>query len=166
MQIRTANMKDLDAVAALEAACFPPAEAATRQSLQERLKVFGQHFLLLTEQDTLIGFINGMVTDLPDLEDRMFEQADLHNEQGAWQMIFGLDVREQDRRHGYGARLVKAMTEHARRQGRRGLVLTCKEYRLSYYGKLGFVDEGFCGSVHGGVRWHQMRLTFGEETQR
>lgn len=160
MQIRTATLQDLNAVAALEAACFPPAEAATRRSLEERLKVFGQHFLLLTQGEELIGFINGMVTDLPDLEDRMYEQADLHNEQGAWQMIFGLDVREEDRCRGYGARLIRAMTEHARSQGRRGLVLTCKEYRLAYYAKLGFADEGFCGSVHGGVRWHQMRLTF------
>lgn len=160
MQIRTATLQDLDAVAALEAACFPPAEAATRRSLEERLKVFGQHFLLLTQGEELIGFINGMVTDLPDLEDRMYEQADLHNEQGAWQMIFGLDVREEDRCRGYGARLIRAMTEHARSQGRRGLVLTCKDYRLAYYAKLGFADEGFCGSVHGGVRWHQMRLTF------
>lgn len=160
MQIRTATLQDLDAVAALEAACFPPAEAATRRSLEERLKVFGQHFLLLTQGEELIGFINGMVTDLPDLEDRMYEQADLHNEQGAWQMIFGLDVREEDRCRGYGARLIRAMTEHARSQGRRGLVLTCKDYRLAYYAKLGFSDEGFCGSVHGGVRWHQMRLTF------
>lgn len=160
MQIRTATQADLDSIAALESACFPPAEAATRQSLEQRLKVFARHFLLLTEGDTLIGFINGMVTDLPDLEDRMYEQAELNDEKGAWQMIFGLDVREQDRCHGYGAQLIRAMTEHARCEGRRGLVLTCKEYRLAYYSKLGFVDEGFCGSVHGGVRWHQMRLTF------
>ena len=160
MQIRTATKKDLDSIAALEAACFPPAEAATRQSLEQRLQVFARHFLLLTNGDTLIGFINGMVTDLPDLEDRMYEQAELNDEKGAWQMIFGLDVREQDRCHGYGAQLIRAMTEHARSEGRRGLVLTCKEYRLAYYSKLGFVDEGFCRSVHGGVRWHQMRLTF------
>lgn len=160
MEIRTATIQDLDAVTALEAACFPPAEAAGRQALEARLRVFGQHFLLLTQGAELIGFINGMVTDLRDLEDCMYEQAELHDEAGAWQMIFGLDVREQDRCHGYGAQLVRAMTEHARSQGRRGLVLTCKEHRLAYYGKLGFVDEGFCGSVHGGVCWHQMRLTF------
>lgn len=160
MQIRSASLQDLDAITALEAACFPPAEAADRQALEARLKVFGQHFLLLMDGNELVGFINGMVTDLPDLEDRMYEQAELNNENGAWQMIFGLDVREQDRCHGYGAQLIRAMTEQARTQGRRGLVLTCKEYRLAYYSKLGFVDEGFCGSVHGGVRWHQMRLTF------
>lgn len=161
MTIRTAQPGDLQAIAALEAACFPAAEAATPQALERRLEVFAAHFLLLlNEKGELVGFINGMVTDLPDLEDRMYEQAELHNEQGAWQMIFGLDVREQDRRKGFGAWLVQAMTEHARSQGRRGLVLTCKEHRLVYYASLGFVDEGFCGSVHGGVRWHQMRLTF------
>ena len=97
MTIRTAQPGDLQAIAALEAACFPAAEAATPQALERRLEVFAAHFLLLlNEKGELVGFINGMVTDLPDLEDRMYEQAELHNEQGAWQMIFGLDVREQD----------------------------------------------------------------------
>lgn len=160
MLIRTASLHDLDAVAELEAACFPPAEAATKEALRDRLTAFAPHFLLLTDGDELVGFINGMVTDLPDLEDRMYEQASLHEETGAWQMIFGLDVREQDRCKGYGGQLIRAMTEQARQQGRKGLVLTCKEYRIAYYEKFGFRDEGFCGSVHGGVRWHQMRLTF------
>ena len=31
MIIRTANMDDLDAVASVEALCFPPAEAATKE---------------------------------------------------------------------------------------------------------------------------------------
>ena len=37
MLIRTATIQDLDAVAAVEAACFPPAEAATREEFAGRL---------------------------------------------------------------------------------------------------------------------------------
>ena len=40
--IRTAVPADLDAVAQVEAACFPAAEAADRKSLKERLDVFPQ----------------------------------------------------------------------------------------------------------------------------
>ena len=40
MTIRTAVPADLDAVAAIEAACFPPAEAAGRASLAGRLAVY------------------------------------------------------------------------------------------------------------------------------
>lgn len=39
-------------------------------------------------------------------------------------------------------------------------MLTCKEHLLHYYAKLGFVNEGVSGSVHGGAVWYQMRLTF------
>lgn len=39
--IRTATLADLDAVAAVEAACFPAAEAATRAELADRLAHYG-----------------------------------------------------------------------------------------------------------------------------
>ena len=39
MEIRTAVPADLDALAAIEAACFPAAEAAGRESLARRLAV-------------------------------------------------------------------------------------------------------------------------------
>ncbi len=45
-------------------------------------------------------------------------------------------------------------------QGRKGLVLTCKEALIHYYAKFGFLDEGVSSSQHGGAVWHQMRLTF------
>ena len=35
MEIRTATMNDLDAVAAVEAECFPVAEAATKEEFAE-----------------------------------------------------------------------------------------------------------------------------------
>ena len=56
--------------------------------------------------------------------------------------------------------LLRRAIADARAQGRRGLVLTCKEHLLHYYAKLGFVNEGVSGSVHGGAVWYQMRLTF------
>ena len=47
MNIRTATIKDLEAVTSVEAECFPPAEAATREELAERLKYYADHFLSL-----------------------------------------------------------------------------------------------------------------------
>ena len=44
MNIRTATIKDLEAVTSVEAECFPPAEAATREELAERLKYYADHF--------------------------------------------------------------------------------------------------------------------------
>ena len=55
MEIRTATMNDLDAVAAVEAECFPVAEAATKEEFAERIKYYGDHFWLMFEGDKLIG---------------------------------------------------------------------------------------------------------------
>ena len=108
MEIRTATMNDLDAVAAVEAECFP-----------------------------------------------------VHDENGAWQMLFGLNTLPEYRKNGYAGELLHRAVEDARKQGRKGAVLTCKQRLVDYYAKFCFVDEGVTDkSVHGGVVWHQMRITF------
>lgn len=160
MEIRKAVMNDLKQVAAVEAACFPAAEAATEEQFRQRLAAYGAHFLLLFDEGKLVGFIDGMVTDEKDLTDAMYEDASMHREDGAWQMIFGLNTIPERRREGLAARLMRAFIEEAQQEGRRGVVLTCKERLIHYYGGFGFTDEGVSGSEHGGAVWHQMRLVF------
>ncbi len=160
MQIRRATIEDLAAVAAVEAACFPAAEAATAEEFKDRIKVYGNHFLLLFEGEKLVGFIDGLVTDVADLTDEMYEKADMHDENGKWQMIFGLNTLPEYRCNGYAGKLVAKFVEDAKEQGRAGVVLTCKEHLLHYYAKFGFVDEGVSDSTHGNVVWHQMRCSF------
>ena len=160
MEIRKATKADVEAVAAVEAACFPAAEAATEAEFRDRLAVYGNHFLLLFDGDRLVGFIDGVVTDDKDLRDDMYADASLHNEQGAWQMIFGLNTIPPYRRRGCAGRLIEALKAEARKEGRKGIVLSCKDKLVPYYAKFGFVSEGVSGSTHGGVTWYQMRLTF------
>ena len=45
--IRTATSSDLDCVAAVEAECFPAAEAASKEEFAERIAAYGNHFWLL-----------------------------------------------------------------------------------------------------------------------
>lgn len=161
MQIRTAVPADLQGIVNIEAECFPAAEAATEASLSGRLAFYPNHFWVQLDGDRMIGFVNGMVTDEPDLRDEMYEDASLHNENGAWQMIFGVNTLPDYRRHGYAGELICRAIDDARTQKRKGLVLTCKDKLIHYYAKFGFVDEGVSDkSTHGNVQWHQMRLTF------
>lgn len=160
MTIRNATISDLQSLTAVEAECFPPAEAATEEDIKARLEVYPNHFWLLLENDKVIGFIDGMVTDEADLRDEMYEDASLHREDGDWQMIFGLNTIPAYRRQGCAGKLVERMIEAAQEEGRKGLVLTCKDKLVPYYSKFGFVSEGVSQSEHGGVVWYQMRLTF------
>lgn len=160
MEIRTATIADLAQIAAVEAECFPAAEAATKEEFEERIKYYGNHFWLMFEGEKLIAFVDGFVTDKPDLTDEMYERAEMHDENGAWQMIFGVNTIPAYRKHGYAGQLLQWAIEDARKQGRKGLVLTCKEKLIAYYAKFGFVNEGISESVHGNVIWYQMRYKF------
>lgn len=160
MEIRTATINDLEAVTAVEAECFPKSEAATKEELEERLKYYADHFWLMFDNDKLIAFVDGFVTDKKDLTDEMYAKADMHNENGTWQMIFGVNTIPSYRKHGYAGELIKHAIEDAKKQGRKGLVLTCKDHLVDYYAKFGFVNEGTSESTHGNVTWNQMRLTF------
>ena len=146
MRIRTATQDDLDAICRVEAICFPASEAGTRESFAARLKVF--------------PFVNGMVTDDRTISDVMFEQAELHKEDGKWQSVFGLDVLPEHRRKGYAGQLMRALIEHSREDGRCGCILTCKEHLLPYYTRFGFRNLGVSLSQHGGAVWYDMILEF------
>ncbi len=161
MHIRTAKKEDLDMIAAVEAECFPPKEAASREEFEKRLEYYKDHFWLMTENGRLVAFLDGFVTDEPDITDDMYSRADMHNRDGRWQMIFGVNTLPAYRGRGYAGELIKRAISDAKKQGRLGLVLTCKEPLLNYYARFGFVSEGLSEkSRHGGAEWYQMRLVF------
>ena len=159
MIIRRANLNDIDAITHVEAQCFPKSEAATLEQFNERLKHYASHFWLMFDDDKLISFVDGPVTDERDLNDNMYAHAEMHNGSGKWQMIFGVNTIPEYRRKGYAEKLLRRMIDDAREQNRHGLVLTCKENLIHYYAKFGFVNEGMSVSNHGGAEWYQMRLT-------
>lgn len=160
MEITNGAMINLDQIAEVEARCFPAAEAASRDSFRQRLTHYPEHFWLLWDEGRLVGFVNGMVTDEADLTDEMYDRAEMHSETGAWQMIFGVNTIPEYRRRGCAEMILRRVIDDAKAQGRKGLVLTCKDKLVHYYAKLGFVSEGVSASEHGGALWYQMRLTF------
>ena len=161
MNIRNGRISDVDELTAIEAECFPAAEAAERKSFEDRLKHYADHFWILEDDNgKIISFVNGMVTDEEHLTDKMYEKASMHDENGAWQMIFGVNTLPEYRKNGYAEAVLRNVISDAKEHGRKGLVLTCKEKLIHFYGKLGFVDEGVSDSEHGGVVCHEMRLTF------
>lgn len=158
--IRHASMGDLKEVAEVEAACFLPAEAASEESFSSRLGVFADCFWLLELDGKIISMVNGMASDEEVLRDEMYAHASLHNPEGKWLLIFGVATLPEYQKKGYAEHVLKRVIEDTRRQGREGLILTCKEHMLHYYAKFGFVNEGDSESEHGNAKWYQMRLRF------
>lgn len=163
MRVRKAKMSDLREITAVEATCFPPQEAANRKEFKKRLKVYPNHFWILEEDGKIISFINGMVTNDTTIKDIMFEDASLHDENGDWQAIFGVNTIPEYRNQGMAAKVMEEVIKDAKLQGRKGCILTCKDKLLHYYEKFGFKNCGISQSNHGGTIWYDMRLEFEDE---
>ena len=161
MKIRKATINDLKELSRIEMECFPAAEAATEEIFCRRLEVYPDFFWILeNEAGEIVSFVNGMATDNEILTDEMFENPDLHNKNGDWQMIFGVNTLPEFRRKGYAERVLRRVVEDTKKDGRKGIVLTCKDKLVSFYEKIGFVNEGLSDSTHGNAIWYNMRIIF------
>lgn len=160
INIRNAYEEEGEVLAAIEAVCFPPAEAASREMVWERLRTFRENFFVAEIQGKVVGFINGCNTDKPSLPDQLYHDAGLHQPQGEYLTVFGLNVLPEYRRKGIAGLLVKRYIAWAQESGKKGIILTCKEHMIHYYQKYGFVYHGVADSDHGGAVWNDMRLIF------
>jgi ribosomal protein S18 acetylase RimI-like enzyme len=163
MKLRKATILDLDEITEIEAKCFPQEEAATKQSFQERLTYYPECFWVLEVNHKIVSFVDGMKSNEALIKDEMFEDASLHQSDGKWQMIFGVNTLPEYRRKGYAGLLIRQVIHDAKRQDCKGVVLTCKKEKINYYAKFGFINEGISQSIHGGAIWYDMRITFNKE---
>lgn len=158
--IRNVKISDLEKVTKVEACCFPEAEAATKSSLEQRIETFPESFFVAEIDNQIIGFINGCITNDTVINDKLYEDTTFHNSNGDYQTIFGLDVLPKYRMHGIATILMNHMIQTSKRNGRKGIVLTCKDKLIPFYTKFGYENKGLSQSVHGGAVWYDMILTF------
>lgn len=158
--IRQAGPKDLDAVTAVENACFPPQEAATREAFQVRLAAFPESFLAALDGDRIVGIVNGCCTTTPYLGDELYEPDCPHNPDNPWQTVFGLAVLPEYQHQGIASGLLRQLIALSRQRDKTGLILTCKQEKISFYEGFGFQCRGVSDSSHGGAVWYDMVLTF------
>ncbi|NYB73579.1 GNAT family N-acetyltransferase [Sedimentibacter hydroxybenzoicus DSM 7310] len=160
INIRKVKIEDLDEVSEVEAVCFLEAEAATKSSLEQRINTFPHSFFVSESDGKIIGFINGCITNKNTIYDELFSDASLHTPDGEYQAIFGLDVIPEYRNKGIAAQLMNHMIDVSKLNGRKGIILTCKEHLINYYSKFGFKNKGISNSGHGGAKWYDMILEF------
>lgn len=139
---------------------FRLAEAASTEEVLKRIQTFPENFFVAEADGKVIGFINGGNTDEPVLPDEFYHDLSRHRADAAYQTVFGLNVLAGYRRQGIGAQLVRRYVEAARERGKKGVILTCKEQKIHFYEKLGFVCHGAADSSHGGAVWYDMKFIF------
>ena len=157
-KIRNVTMSDLNAVTALEAVCFPPAEAAPEKAFAYRIAAFPERFFVAEQDGAIIGMINGCASSQEAITDDLFEPQG-HEPGAKNQMIFGLAVDPRYQRQGIGAALMEHLIGYCKDTAMKKLILTCKQEKIRYYEKFGYENKGVSVSNHGGAVWYDMVLT-------
>lgn len=160
MIIRQAKMTDLDAITEVERVCFPPLEAAPRDSFEKRMNAFLDSFIVAEVEGEVVGFVQGCVTNERVIRDEMFKDAKLHDPDGDYQAVFGFAVMPRYRGSGIAQKLMHEFIGLTRQRGKKGLILTCKEHLIDYYGTYGYENLGVSGSNHGGAVWYDLIIEF------
>lgn len=158
LSIRNATMADLEAVIHIEAICFPSAEAATAEAMEERLRTYQKGFFIAELDGQAIGFINGAANDSPIIEDRFYESMKYHQDSGKHLMVYGLDVLPDYRGNGYARKLMERFIAFAKEEGKTAVLLTCKSHLVAFYESFGYKNLGVSDSTHGGAEWNDLQL--------
>ena len=70
----------------------------------------------------------------------------------------GAAVLPEAQHRGIAGALMRHMISLCRQRGKQGIILTCKEEKISFYQGFGFQCRGKSDSCHGGVIWYDMIL--------
>jgi predicted N-acetyltransferase YhbS len=156
--IRGVQPEDVEQIAAIEALCFPAAEAAQPEALRDRIAAFPDCFFVAEADGVLVGFINGCATNSSVIYDELFHTTRHHIPDGKNVTVFGLDVIPRCRNQGIAAQLMRHFIQTAKTTGRASVILTCKQHLVHYYESFGYINNGVSKSTHGGSQWFDMTL--------
>ena len=154
------RQEEADEAAEIEAVCFPPNEACTREHMVQRIQAAPELFLVAVDRQSgkLAGFLNGIATHETAFRDDFFTDAALHIPDGEAVMLLGLDVLPAYRKQGLARELVWNYCRREHEKGRKALILTCHANKVKMYRKFGFRDLGESASRWGGQTWHEMSV--------
>lgn len=155
---RDISVEEIPQAVEIEQICFPPHEACSPKMMRERIERVQDVFLVAVDQESgkIAGFLSGLATDETAFHDGFFTDAGLHNPNGKYIMILGLDVLPAYRGQGLARELMNQYYMREQAKGRKALILTCLDDKVEMYKKMQFVDDGIANSTWGGETWHQM----------
>lgn len=157
-EFRNIYKEEADQAVAIEKICFPPNEACSEVMMKERITVAPELFLVAVDRETgkIAGFLNGLSTDEDSFRDDFFTNAKLYDPSGSNVMLLGLDVLPEYRRQGLAREIVSQYLQREREKGRKMVILTCLDSKVSMYEKMGFKNRGLADSSWGGEQWFEM----------
>ena len=159
VNIRNATEADLKGCFEVEVACWPPEEAALKETVARRIAMFPQGFFVAESGGRVVGMLNSCLTDREDLGAEGLKRMADHDVRGRNMVVFAVGVLPEYRRRGIAASLMSRAIRLAEELGKEKVLLICKSHLIPYYGRFGFVHVGLSRAKCGGAAWQEMALT-------
>lgn len=163
-----ARAEEVEEIAAIEAASFPPDEKASKEGILLRQQRAGEFFWVLGPMQELgmsglVGFVNGTCTSAEEVTEESMER---HEELGEVLIIHSVVVRPEYRRRGVAsAMLAFYLSRIARIKRIRRVLLISKAYLLELYSSVGFQVNKLSPVVHGKDPWFEMEFDLSRARQ-
>ncbi|MDR0235743.1 GNAT family N-acetyltransferase [Acinetobacter sp.] len=162
-QIRQVQLTDVERCYEIESLAYPADEAATQEKIRIRAGQYPEGFIVLEDQNQIIGFINSGSTDHVVMSDDNFKELVGHTPSGAHLVIMSVVVDPKLQGQGYAAKLMNAFIKQAKLLNKRSIYLMCKEEYIKFYEKFGFKFTQVSESSHGSEKWFEMQLILSQQ---
>ncbi len=146
-EIRRASENDLEAIAKLEATCFPPSEADSLEMIAARSN------MIAVVDGRIVGYINALSTSSARLDNRFYSPKPPIEQNSDGLALMSIGVDPNFRRRGVAAKL---LSEMLRQSQKKFAVLVCKQEKIDYYSRFGFQYVGISAVTLGNQQWHDM----------
>lgn len=154
--IRTVSSHDVDRCYEIEIASYEGDEAATKEKISKRSRMYPNGFIVLEIKEEVAGFINsGCAYDVV-MSDEEFKELIGHDPAAPNVVIMSVVVHPDYQGKGFSGLMMKAFIERMKGLGKKTIHLMCKERHVSLYEKYGFSYVKQSESDHGGMSWHEM----------
>lgn len=159
LTIRIVNKMDLNRCFEIEKAAYAGEEAATKEKILQRIQTYPEGFIVLENNNEVIGFINSGATHKVALSDDEFKELIGHDPSGKHIVIMSVVVHPSFQGKGMAGQLMESFIETMKQSGKADIYLICQTELIDMYTKYGFIYLGQSDSDHGGLSWHEMSLS-------
>lgn len=150
--IREASIYDFERLMKLERDSFSEDEVVTEKGFQYRLENYPHHTLVIEENNDICAYITYVLSDELKLYDSMFTDDVVDMEDGKYIIILGLATDPSHKKKGYASKLMK----HLINTTDKTILLTCHDYMIEFYSRLGFKVTGVSESSFANSKWFDM----------
>jgi predicted N-acetyltransferase YhbS len=156
---RNARPTDANLCFEIETSAYEGDEAATREKIAKRIRLYPEGFLVLEIEGEVVGFINSGCAHQVEMSDENFKELIGHDPDAPNVVIMSVVIDPLQQGKGLSRALMGEFVERMRRLGKASIYLMCKEYHVPLYERFGYRYIRPSASDHGGMTWHEMSMT-------